>query len=151
MYTYSPTEVTILIAGTAIEGWERVAIIPEQPTFRMIKGIRGKNARVKNNDTSAIIEVEVDQTSDANILFSEILRQDYASGNGRMEVTIKDGLGFDLFNTNQAYISSPPIRTFGATSEVRLWTIHCLMSNNMEYNMGSPLSNIFDGFSSLFN
>ena len=149
--TYSPAEVDIIIAGTPITAWDSVTITQESPTFRTVKGIRGKNTRVRVNNTSAVLEIEVDQTSDANALFTEILKKDIETGNGRIELIIKDGLNTDLFTSDQAYVSGPPVKTFRGETSTRTWRIECLKSTSTESNDGSPLMNLFSGVSGLFS
>lgn len=151
MYTYSPTEVSCLIAGTQVEGWDRITITPDAPIYRTVKGIRGKHARVRVDDKAFLVEIELDQTSDSNMLMYAILQEDLANDTGRLQILIKDGLGIDLFTSDMAYLEGVPIVSFSGTSETRVWRLRCLSAKVGEYNTGSPFSNIFDGITSLFN
>ena len=88
--TYRPGEVTLSICGYVVDGWTSIAIARNAPTFKQIRGIRGKNTRVMNADTSGTIRVNLTQTSVANDVFSELLAMDKRFATNRLEVTIKD-------------------------------------------------------------
>ncbi len=148
--TYRPGEVTLSICGYVVEGWTSIAIARNTPTFKQIRGIRGKNTRVMNADTSGTIRVNLTQTSVANDVFSELLAMDKRFATNRLEVTIKDNSGTSLFSSIKAYIESYPETTFSASQTERNWTILCdsmdgyFIGGNAEqgFDLGSILSNL---------
>ena len=127
--TYSPTEVVFTLAGTTVSGWDSISIKRNSPPFKIVRGIRGKSARVKNNDTSATIEVILMSTSDTNQLFRNIVQQDELYGSARIELTIKDTLGTEVFNSIDAYLTGYPETNYEVDISTRVWTIECLSSS----------------------
>lgn len=127
--TYAPSSVILLVSGLAISGWDRIAITPNSPVFRQIRGIRGKNTRTRIKDTSATITIEVPQTELINEVFSKIVEADSVIGNVRLELTLKEMTGSTLFTTTVAYIDSRPEVVYTDKMEKRVWTIRCDESN----------------------
>lgn len=147
--TYRPGEVTLSICGYTVEGWTSIAIARNAPVFKQIKGIRGKNTRVLNRDTSGVVRIGLTQTSVANDVFSELLVLDRSSGTARLEVTIKDNAGTSLFSSITAYLEGFPEVTFSASQTERNWTIFC---DSMDgYFVGGNAEQGFDITSSLSN
>lgn len=127
--TYAPSSVILLVSGLAISGWDRIAITPNSPVFRQIRGIRGKNTRTRIKDTSATVVIEVPQTELINEVFSKIIEADSVIGNVRLELTLKEMTGSTLFTTTVAYIDSRPEVVYTDKMEKRVWTIRCDESN----------------------
>jgi hypothetical protein len=127
--TYAPSSVILLVSGLAISGWDRIAITPNSPVFRQIRGIRGKNTRTRIKDTSATVVIEVPQTELINEVFSKIVEADSVIGNVRLELTLKEMTGSTLFTTTVAYIDSRPEVVYTDKMEKRVWTIRCDESN----------------------
>jgi hypothetical protein len=127
--TYSPSDVVFTMGGATLSGWDRITIKRNSPSYKMVRGIRGKNTRIKNPDTSATIEVVLTSTSESNQLFRNILDQDEKFGTGRLEISIKDTFGTEVFNTIEGYISSHPDIGYEPDISTRGWTIECLSSS----------------------
>jgi hypothetical protein len=127
--TYAPSSVILLVSGLSISGWDRIAITPNSPVFRQIRGIRGKNTRTRIKDTSATVVIEVPQTELINEVFSKIVEADSVIGNVRLELTLKEMTGSTLFTTTVAYIDSRPEVVYTDKMEKRVWTIRCDESN----------------------
>ena len=104
--TYSPSDVTLLLDGYKIEGWESINIKRGVQGYSFIKGRHGKNTRVKNFDTSAVIEVAILQTADSHEILNEIHTQDIAPNvnSARLSVTLKDRSGTSAFQSDDAYV-----------------------------------------------
>lgn len=133
--TYSPTQVTLTFGGYPLSGWDTISLQKNQPGYTAVRGIRGKNTRYKNSDTSATISFSCLQTGDANDLMSEIHREDLRLGTGRISLTLKDGSGSTLFHSDEAFIVDFPQTTFSGQFEYRVWTIYCL-SSQADWNIG---------------
>lgn len=123
--TYTPKEVSLLIGGSLVTGWDRITVQRNAESFRQVRGIRGKNTRVRNRDSSATMTVELAQTSITNSIFSQILQLDLAQGTGRLEWTLRDAKGEYVFQTNTGYVSSYPESGFSGEIETRRWTLLC--------------------------
>ena len=125
VYTYRPGEVVLVLCGYVVEGWSSIAVSKASATYKQIRGIRGKNTRVKIADKSATIRVNVPQTSTANTVFSTIAMIDAESGGGRLEVIVNDASGSSLYSSTEAYIEGPPEAQYSASQSERNWTILC--------------------------
>lgn len=132
--TYSPTEVTLTFGGYPLTGWNTISIKKSQPFYNTVRGIRGKNTRYRNIDTSATISFSCLQTGEANDIMSEIHRKDFTFGTGRISLTLKDNSGNSLFHSSEAFIEGFPETTYSGQFEYRVWTIVCLTVK--EWNTG---------------
>jgi len=125
IYTYSPEEVDLIIAGYRVTGWNSIAVSRTSKAFTMVRGIRGKNTRVRHKDSSAVIFIDVIRTSPVNTVFSAVVRDDLIYGTGRLDILLKDKNGQSLFMSNEAYIDGYPDDAFTAELNNRRWTITC--------------------------
>lgn len=123
--TYSPGQVVITVCGFVVEGWSNVSITFNSPVFRQIRGIRGKNTRVRNKDSSATVRISLIQSSIANDVFTSLLHEDRNSGASRLDITIKDNSGTGLFVSQTAYIEGFPEVSYSASQSERVWTVLC--------------------------
>lgn len=146
---YSPSEVVMTFGGYRVEGWERISIRHLQPSFRLVEGIRGKNTRVRINNTAAEIEIALTQTSPTNNIFSQIVEVDEQYGTGRIELTIKDVLTGESFQSTEAYLERPADKTFDADVTERVWKMVCLSSKS-SMGTGGALGSLVDRISSFF-
>lgn len=146
---YSPSKVFFTIGGYNVNGWDRIIITPDAPSFKQINGIRGKNARVRVGNTSATIILEVPMTSILNPVFQEIINKDEKFGSGRLEIQIADKLGFELFKSTRAYIEAPPEEEYTEKITTRQWRIKCLDSER-SVGGGSAMGSLIDSVTSLF-
>lgn len=143
--TYSPKDVRLTIGGYIFTGWQSITINRSTKVFNPYRGIRGKNSRVRNKDTSATIIIPLLQTSPGNDVLSEILAQDAVKGTSRIALTLSDKSGNSVFSSNEAYIPSYPITTFSGGFEYRNWEIFCQSTDS--YTVGGnsrPSTSLFD-------
>lgn len=147
--TYSPSDVLLTFGGYVIEGWDRIVITRTLPSFKQVNGIRGKNTRIRLNNTSATIDIDLVSTSNTNAVFTEIVKQDEMYGGARLVITVKDLLGGEVFSTEEGYLEAPATRTYEAEASVRPWKINCLTSGT-GVGAGSPLGSLIDKVTSLF-
>lgn len=166
IYTYSPSEVDLIISGYKVTGWNSIAVSRTAPTFTMVRGIRGKNTRTRSRDTSAVIFIDVARTSAVNTVFSEVVRQDAQYGTGRLEVLLKDKNGKSLYSSNEAFIDRYPDDAFTTELNNRRWSITCLTTDewnvagneaaqeslfsNITSSIGSGVEKATDAISGLF-
>lgn len=134
IHTYSPSEVDLIVAGYRVKGWNSIAVSRSASAFTLVRGIRGKNTRTRNRDTSAVIFIDVARTSPVNTVFSEVVRQDLIYGTGRLEILLKDKNGTSLFSSNEAFIDKYPDDAFTTELNNRRWSITC--QSTSEWNIG---------------
>lgn len=127
--TYSPSDVILTFGGYTVTGWQSIEIERSTPGFKVIRGIRGKNTRVRNRDTSAAIRVSILQTSYANDILSDVHEKDLETGYGRIEIGLKDTSGSSIFKSKEAYIVKYPSTKYSNDFEYRDWEIFCLTTS----------------------
>lgn len=127
--TYTPEHITLTIAGYRVDGWENISVSRNAQSFRHIPGIRGSGTRVRNRDSSAVITLEVVQTSNTNTILSQIHQLDLSQGTGRLELMLRDADGDYVFQSNTGYVAGYPESGFSADIQTRVWTINCQSSS----------------------
>lgn len=143
--TYSPKDVILTISGYQLTGWQSITINRTVKGFTVVRGIRGKNTRVKNVDTSATINISLLQTSQGNDVLSYIHDLDLDEGTARIVLTLKDKSGRSVFSSNEAYITGYPTATFSGQFEYRNWEIFAQTTST--YTVGGnarPTTNLLD-------
>lgn len=143
--TYSPGDVKLTIGGYQIVGWQNMTISRTVKGFNVIRGIRGKNTRVPNRDSSATIQFSLAQFSPSNDVLSYIHELDLEEGTARIALTLKDGSGGSVFSTNEGYITGYPVTTYSGGFEYRNWEIFCQTTDT--YKIGGntrPSTSLFD-------
>ena len=143
--TYSPSDVILTVGGYQLTGWQSISISRTVKGFTVIRGIRGKNTRVPNVDTSATITISLLQTSQGNDVLSYIHELDLNEGTGRIELMLKDNSGRSVFSSNEAYITGYPTSTYSGQFEYRNWEFF-LQSTSTYVVSGNakPSTDIFD-------
>lgn len=143
--TYNPRDVILTLGGYQITGWQNVTVSRTVKGFTVIRGIRGKNTRVPNKDTSATITMTLLQTSQANDVLSYIHELDLDEGTARIELTLKDRSGRSVFSSNEGFIVGYPVSTFSGQFEYRSWEIFA--QSTTTYNVGGnarPSTDLLD-------
>lgn len=141
VYTYNPKEVRLVVGGYIFEGWQTITITRNAKTFAPIRGIRGKNTRVQNKDTSATITIPLLQTSQGNDVFSQILEQDSNFGTARLSLMLDDGSGSSVFSSDEAYVTGFPSVVYSGGFEYRVWEIFCQSTGSYTISGNSNPSN----------
>src|SRR5690554_6354851 len=123
--TYSPVEVHLIIAGYRVTGRNSIAVSRTSKAFTMVRGIRGKNQRVRPKTSSDVIFDAVIRTIPVNTVFSAVVPNDLMYCTGRLDILLKDKNGQSLFMSNEAYIDGYPDDAFTTELNNRRWTITC--------------------------
>lgn len=143
--TYSPKDVILTVGGYQLVGWQSINISRSVKGFTVIRGIRSKNTRVPNVDTSATINISLLQTAQGNDVLSYIHELDLDEGTARIALMLKDRSGRSVFSSNEAYITSYPTAMFSGQFEYRNWEIFC--QTTQSYVVGGnarPATDLFD-------
>lgn len=123
--TYIPTNVILLVSGYQISGWNSIEISRNAPSFKQIRGIRGKNTRTRNKDSSCTLKITVLQTELVNEVLSKCLEADISTGNVRLEMTLKDLGGTSFFTSTTAYITGYPMINYSKEVAEVTWELSC--------------------------
>lgn len=131
--TYVPKDIQVTLAGNFIVGGiVSIAVSFPQQRFKMVKGILGRNVRVRIPDTSCTVTLELLQTATANDLLSSILDQDTVTGLGRLSLDLSDLSGSTRIGSSNGYVVGFPETTFSGELSTRTWTIQLL---NTDYSV----------------
>jgi len=145
--TYAPSDVTIVISGYTVGGILSIELEWKARPFTYQRGIRNVHTRVFNKDLSAVLRLQVLQTSITNDVLSQVLIQDRLNKSARLDVTVKDTGGTTLYQANQCYVSAfPPIK-LSQGFETRTWEIDVF--DFVTLNVGGNSRAGFDVFSSV--
>lgn len=149
--TFTPKDVALDIGGYRVTDWNSITIIPDQKTFTPHKGIKGKNTRVRTQDSSVILLVSVVQSGKANEVFSKILSLDKLYGTARLEVYCKYLNGGDAFSSATGYLTGEPETVYSETLNERVWEIvFDDVSSLPTSNSNSLTSNILNYINKIF-
>jgi hypothetical protein len=129
VYTFNPEKVKLNLGGYDVQGWDEINVERSVPAFKFIRGINGKNTRVRDPDTSAVVTIGVMQTSNSNDVLSRAHELDILNGTGRLEIVLKDGSGSSVFNSIEAYIAGYPKIVYKDEIRFNVWTIVCLSTD----------------------
>lgn len=142
---YSPKDVILTVGGYQLTGWQSITISRTVKGFTIIRGIRGKNTRVPNVDTSATITISLLQTSQGNDVLSYIHELDLEEGTGRIALMLKDNSGRSVFSSNEAYITGYPVTAFSGQFEYRNWELFAQSTNTyVVAGNAKPATDLFD-------
>lgn len=151
VYTYAPSDVQLLIGGNHIvHGVIEISAKKNSKTFEIVKGIRGKNTRKRNRDTSCEISVTLLQTSTSNDVLSEIVSLDAQLGTGRLSLQLKDSSGSTLIKSDDAFIEDYADITFQETIQGRTWNIQCLTTSIFVVGGNATRPSLLDSIANLF-
>lgn len=149
--TYSPKEVILTISGTRVEGWDRISVIPEAPNFKIVKGIRGVNTRVRSKSTACAVEVEILAGNPIGNAFEQLVDLDIASGTARLSIQIKDNLGHEVFYSSEGFLEAPARRDYALEASTRVYTFRCLSRSMSDSGDGLSLMSLVNKVSSIFS
>lgn len=143
--TYSPKDVSLIIGGYKCEGWDTISIARTVKAFKPIKGIRGKNTRDRDSDSSATISIGVLQVSTTNDVLSYIHDLDNTEGTARIALMLRDKSGRSVFSSNEGFITGYPTASFSSELAFWQWEIFCQRTDT--YILGGntrPVTSVFD-------
>lgn len=143
--TYSPKDVILTVGGYQLTGWQSINVSRSVKGFTVVRGIRGKNTRVKNVDTSATITISLIQSAQGNDVLSYIHELDLEEGTARISLLLKDRSGRSVFSSNEGFITGYPTATFSGQFEYRNWELFCQTTGT--YTVGGnakPATDLLD-------
>jgi hypothetical protein len=143
--TYSASDVVLSFGGYSVIGWDEISVRRDTAASNFIRGIRGKNSRIMNPNTSAVISITCPQTSDAHSVFSQIVEADLlTNGNGRLQVILKDLNGGLVLSSNEAYVTGYPDVSYKNSIENYTWLIQCYSTRYSGLTSRTPQTSLFD-------
>ena len=138
--TYSPSEIMLMVSGYQITGFQKIEVTRNSPAFTMIKGIRGRNSRQRNRDTSCVVSVDIIQTSIVNDVLTQILEEDLRTNSARLTLNLTDGLGSSKIESREAFIEGYPEMAYSGDIVYRRWNLICLSTDLFRVGGNAKLS-----------
>lgn len=138
--TYSASEVDLRVSGYKISGFEKISVAKSGPSFQIVRGIRGKNSRTRNRDTSCTVTVEIIQTSIVNDVLTQILEEDLRTNAGRLNLDLTDGLGSSKIVSKECFIEGHPELVYSGDIVYRRWVFVCLSTDIYRVGGNAKLS-----------
>jgi len=138
--TYSPSEIGLEISGYKITGFQKISISRNSPAFSLIKGIRGKNSRQRNRDSSCTVTIDIIQTSLVNDVLTQILEEDLRTNSARLTLDLTDGLGSSKIVSRESFIEGYPETNYSGDIVYRSWNIICLSTDLFRVGGNAKLS-----------
>jgi hypothetical protein len=127
--TYSPSDVTITIAGMhSVTGYTDgtfVRITKDMKPFSKVRAMDGEIARMYFDDVGYKVELTLTQSSSTNNILTMLYNIDTATHMGKFPLFIKDGRGQTNFLAATAWIEQIPDVEFGTGMSERKWTFGC--------------------------
>ncbi len=143
--TYAPKDVMLEVQNYRLTGIVSLTLEWSTPPFRMVRGIRGNVTRVRNMDSSAVITVEVLQTSIANDLLDSIVKEDLRTGQAKLQVVLKDISGRFGIQSQQGFVQARPTVAFSNTADNRVWEIGLLQVEYFDMlGSSNTIDSLFD-------
>jgi len=126
--TYSPKDVTVIVAGTQISGFAEdtfVTVERDSDAFTKIVGADGEVSRSASADLSGTITITLLGTSSSNDILSALALADQISLSGEFPVLIKDELGTTLHTAPSAWIQKAATKEYAAEVGENEWILQC--------------------------
>lgn len=137
LWTYSPDEVSILIAGVVpVEGVVDdtfISVSKSSPAISSTRTPDGMISRVHTEDKTYDISLTLMQSSPTNDVLTALWSLDDITRRGKFPLFIKDGTGSTFIFSTSAWIEQIPEVTYGTSALVRTWTIK---ASNCTINVG---------------
>lgn len=125
LMTFAPGATVCLISGYQLQGWNKISVVKNNPVYKQIRGIRSKNTRMRIPGDSAVITIDLYQTSDANDAFSACLQRDNLSRTVRLDITISNPTTRSTVGSVAAYVIGYPEYVIEGDLSVVRWQLAC--------------------------
>jgi len=155
LYTYSPEDVIILLAGIIpVDGYVDgtfVSIKKNLQPFSSKTSTDGVVSRLYNNDQTYTITLTLANYSSTNNVLSKLWIADEITQRAKFPVLIKDTSGSSLFAATTCWIESIPETSYSKEIESRVWTIYACQAtytiggNSSDTNLIEDLANAISG------
>lgn len=126
--TYDPKAVVVNYGGVDLSGFADGSFIDiERSTdaYEKTTGADGRTDRVKLNDSSGMITITLQQTSDSNDYLSSVALLDENTSDAVLPFMIKDFSGKSLYLSPSAWVKKIPNGGFDKQIGTREWQFDC--------------------------
>ena len=139
MYTYSPSDITVTLAGVKIKGFSSdnvVSISRDNPLYTSKMAMDGSVCVTRQKYSPWKIKLSLAQSSESNDFLNGLVKVVQENDIPIMEylpLIIKDNSGTSFFFAKDVWIDELPNMDYGQSLNTREWMLTC---NDVEYNIG---------------
>jgi hypothetical protein len=116
--TYDPGQVSLIVGGTIIKSWDKIAVAMDEDDWSFAAGTTGEVTRVKNLNRLGSIAVTLPQTSADNAVLSA-----FRIAGALLPCIVKDASGNSLHVMPEGTVVKPADSEYGKEAAQREWTI----------------------------
>jgi len=129
LLTYSPEDITILLAGIVpVEGYVDgtfISISKDIPPFTSSLSADGATSRVHRSSGTYTINLALMATSPINDILTKLWQIDEITKMGKWPLMVKDQIGSSIFFAPTCWIEQPPNLSYSTSLGERDWIIKC--------------------------
>lgn len=129
LLTYSPEDITILVAGVVpIDGYidgSFLTIRKDISPFSSKTTSDGVFSRTYRNSQSYTVSITLHNLSASNEVLDALLKWDEITQTGKFPLIIKDQLGNSFFYSATSWIETPADMEYATSITERRWVIRC--------------------------
>jgi len=127
LWTYSPSDIQILIAGIyPIEGYINgsfVSVAKDIAPFSSEKASDGSVGRIYNNNDDYTITLTIMGQSPSNDVLTKLWQLDEITQRAKFPLLIKDSVGTSFFYSSNTWIRAVPPLEYNETELERTWVL----------------------------
>jgi hypothetical protein len=116
--TYDPGQVSLIVGGSIINSWNRIAVAKDEDDWTFSAGTSGEVTRTKNLNRLGAITVTLPQTSRDNGILSA-----FCVSGGLLSCIVKDASGNSLHVMPEGTVVKPADSEYAKESGEREWAI----------------------------
>jgi len=128
VYTYSPSDYSIQVAGQTVSGFTDGAFIEvalDEQLYNKHVGADGFVSRARTSNRSGTITITLARTSPSNEIMSALMKRDETDDDAIVQVMIKDSKGRTVIDVPSAWVQTIPTLTDSKDIEPRAWVLDC--------------------------
>lgn len=128
VYTYSPEENRVEVAGQLMSGFEDgtyIEVAPAEQLYNKHTGADGRTSRARTANRTGTITITLARTSPSNDVLSAIMLLDESADAGVVPIYIKDGKGNSRHFSLSSWIRERPTASDSKNIEPRVWIFDC--------------------------
>ena len=116
--TYDPSQVSIIVGGTIIKSWNKVAVAKDEDDWSFSAGTSGEVTRTKNLNRLGTITITLPQTSKDNASLSA-----FSISDSLLSCIVKDASGASLHVMPEGTVVKPANSEYAKESGEREWAV----------------------------
>jgi hypothetical protein len=116
--TYDPGQVSLIVGGTIIKSWDKIAVAMDEDDWSFAAGTSGEVTRVKNLNRLGAITIALPQTSADNAVLSA-----FRVSGALLPCIVKDASGNSLHVMPEGTVVKPADSEYGKEAAQREWMV----------------------------